>query len=109
MQQTDENNTLLLDYWRVLKRRRWAVYSALMLTLVVVGAASYLATPEYRAAVLSGADAEVLRTGLDVAPGKGPGRQRFDVALLESLQVTHHDARRGGERAQIRRRHLQAQ
>jgi capsular exopolysaccharide synthesis family protein len=40
----------LRDYWQILVRRRWLIYTCVLVATVTAGVASFLATPLYRAA-----------------------------------------------------------
>jgi capsular exopolysaccharide synthesis family protein len=49
MDEEQTSSAVLREYWRILRRRRWAVYSALALALLVAAAHAYLTTPVFRA------------------------------------------------------------
>ena len=47
--ETPNGGLHFLDYWRVLVRRRWTVYLALISATLLALITSFLATPLYRA------------------------------------------------------------
>ena len=51
LQQQEEGGVNLLDYWRVVVKRRWIIFSLTLAVLVVTAIATWKATPMYRATI----------------------------------------------------------
>ena len=49
MEESRNDEINLLDYWAVLRRRRWVIYLAVLVCVLVALVGSFLATPLYRA------------------------------------------------------------
>jgi polysaccharide biosynthesis transport protein len=45
----EEKRVHLLDYWRIVRRRRWIIIAAVSLVVAVVATRSFMARPIYRA------------------------------------------------------------
>lgn len=75
VQSTENEDTIdLLEYWRVLVRRRWTVFSILSIAMVVTVLITFLMTPIYRSTVVLQIEREagkVMKKYEEIAPEEG--------------------------------------
>jgi len=88
---SDEQKMALLDYWRSITKRKWAILALALVVAVVAGAVAYAMTPMYRSTLtlLIEQDKQKLVTVEEVYSGVSNGREHYqtEVELLKSREV----------------------
>jgi succinoglycan biosynthesis transport protein ExoP len=88
---SDEQKLVLLDYWRSVAKRKWAILALALVVAVVAAAVAYAMTPMYRSTVtlLIEQDKQKLVTVEEVYSGVSNGREHYqtEVELLKSREV----------------------
>lgn len=90
----DEDSIDLLEYWRVLVRRRWTVFSVLSIAIVATVLMTFLMTPIYRSTVVLQIEREsgkVMKKYEEITPEEGGWDSRefyqTQYQLLESRNL----------------------
>jgi capsular exopolysaccharide synthesis family protein len=80
----EDNKIHLLDYWRVVVKRRWTIFTLILAVLIVTAVATWNATPMYRATIKLQIDPEQTNVLPFKEAMEQPGMYAFSQEYLQT-------------------------